>query len=62
VAVYRFYYLDPDDRIKSADVFHCDSDAEARARADQLLAASQYAGVDVWDRTQIVYRARKAPG
>jgi hypothetical protein len=41
------------------DVIHCDTDADARSRADALLAASGYAGIEVWDRIQVVYRARK---
>jgi hypothetical protein len=34
VAVYRCYYLDSADRIASTDVIHCDTDAQARSRAD----------------------------
>jgi hypothetical protein len=59
MSIYRFYYLGSADRVVAADVFHCDTDVEARSRADALLAASGYAGIEVWDRDQIVYRARK---
>ena len=41
VTVYR-YYLDARDRAVAADVLHSDSDAEARDRADRLLAGSDY--------------------
>ena len=60
VSVYRCYYLDSADHIASADVIHCDTDAQARSRADVLLAASGYPGIEVWDRSQVVYRARKS--
>jgi hypothetical protein len=59
MSIYRCYYLDSADRIASADVIYCDTDAEARSRADALLAASGYAGIEVWDRDQVVYRVRK---
>ena len=59
LTVYRFYYLDSADRIAAADVIYCDADAEAQARADSLLAASAYPGIEVWDQHQVVYRARK---
>ena len=59
MTVYRFYYLDSADRIAAADVIYCDADAEAQARADGLLAASDHAGIEVWDQHQVVYRARK---
>jgi hypothetical protein len=59
MSVYRFYYLDSTDRVAAADVIHCDTDAQAQARADKLLAASDHPGIEVWDRSQIVYRARK---
>jgi hypothetical protein len=59
MSVYRFYYLDSANRIAAADVGYCDTDAEAQARADKLLAASGHSGIEVWDRLQVVYRARK---
>ena len=59
MAIYRCYYLDFADRIASTDVIHCDTDAQGRSRADALLAASSYSSMEVWDRDQVVYRARK---
>jgi hypothetical protein len=59
LTVYRLYYLDSADRIAAADVIYCDADAEAQARADKLLAASNHSGIEVWDRVQVVYRAWK---
>jgi hypothetical protein len=60
VSVYRCYYTDYADRVVAVDVIHCDTDAEARVKADALLAASGHAAVEIWDRIQVVYRARKA--
>ena len=37
MSIYRCYYLDSADRIASTDVIYCDTDAEARSRADALL-------------------------
>ena len=59
MSVYRCYYLDSAGHIASTDVIHCDTDAQARSRADVLLAASGYSCIEVWDRDQVVYRARK---
>ena len=59
MAVYRLYYLDSADRVAAVDVIHCGTEAEARSRADKLLAASNHHGIEVWDRSQVVYRARK---
>jgi hypothetical protein len=43
----------------ATDVFHCEADAQAQARADRLLRASDHPGIEVWDRSQVVYHARK---
>jgi hypothetical protein len=58
VAIYRFYYLDARDRVAAAEVFHCDNDIDAQARADRLLTGSIHPGIEVWDRIQVVYRAQ----
>jgi hypothetical protein len=59
VAVYRFYFLDAADRVAAAEVFHCANDVDAQARADKLLTGSIHPAIEVWDRIQVVYRARK---
>jgi hypothetical protein len=56
----RCYYLDSADRVTSTDVIACETDAQAQARADILLIASDYSGIEVWDRDRKVYRTRKA--
>jgi hypothetical protein len=53
--------MDSADRVVAVDVIHCDTDAEARVKADALLAASNHVALELWDRTQVVYRARKTP-
>jgi hypothetical protein len=59
VPYYRCYYLDSADRVASTDVIACDTDSQAQARADILLIACGYAGIEVWDRSRVVYRVRK---
>jgi hypothetical protein len=59
VPIYRFYYLDSADRVAATEVIHCATDAQAQARADRLLAATDHPGIEVWDRSQVVYRVLK---
>jgi hypothetical protein len=59
---YRCYFLDSADHVAATDVIECETDACARARADVLLAACDYPGIEVWDRDRKVYRARKSDG
>ena len=62
---YRCYYLDSRDHVAATEVIACDTNALAQARADALLSACGYPGIEVWDRDRMVYRARKsatAPG
>jgi hypothetical protein len=56
---YRSYYLDAIDRVASVDVIQCDTDADAKARADRLLFASSHLGIEIWDRSRMVNRVRK---
>ena len=56
---YRCYYLTADDHVVATDFIACETDAEVGARADRLLAAGGYPGIEVWDRGRRVYRARK---
>ena len=59
VPVDRFYYLESADRVAATEVIYCDTDAQAQARADRLLAATDHPGIEVWDRSQVVYRTRR---
>jgi len=59
---YRYCFLDSVDRIAEFQVIAGRTDGEAQARADRLLAACGYPGIEVWDSGRQVYRARKADG
>jgi hypothetical protein len=56
---FRCYYLDSDNHVVSTGLIQCDSDAQAQACADILLAASLHAGIEVWDGPWKVYHADK---
>ena len=56
---YRCYYLDSADHVTATDVITCDTDALAQTRADTLLGACGYPGIEIWDRDRMVYRAQK---
>jgi len=58
--LYRCFFLDPADRIfGSDDLSECETDTQAQACADQLLATRGFPGVEVWDCERKVYSARK---
>ena len=59
VPFYRCFYLDSADRIASTGAIECDTDAEARARADILLRSGRYPGIEIWHRDRVVYRMLK---
>jgi hypothetical protein len=56
---HRCYYLDSADHVAAAEVIACDTDALAQARADIPPGACGYPGIEVWDRDEMAYRARK---
>jgi len=56
---YRYYFLDSADHITDFHLIECETDGQAQVRADRLLAACGYPGIEVWDRDRRVYRARK---
>jgi hypothetical protein len=56
---YRCYFLDSTDHVAGSDLIHCETDTQAQARADILLAACGYPGIEVWDCGRIVYCAQK---
>ena len=62
VPSYRVYFLDSGEHVAATDVIECDTDNQAQARADLLLAGSGYPGIEIWDRDRKVYRARKTDG
>ena len=56
---YRYHFLDSADHIAEFHLIECETDRQAQTRADRLLAAGAYPGIEVWDRDRRVYRARK---
>ena len=56
---YRYIFLDSSDHVADYHVIDSETDAQAQARADRLLAACGYPGIEVWDRDRKVYRVRK---
>ena len=56
---YRYYFLDSAGHIADFHLIECETDNQAQVRADRLLAACGYPGIEVWDRDRKVYRARK---
>jgi hypothetical protein len=53
---YRCYLLDCHDEIATVELVSCDSDMEARQRADTLLIQGpEFHGVEVWDLDRRVY-------
>jgi hypothetical protein len=56
---YRCYFLDAADHAAATEFIACATDVQAQVRADGLLAASGYPGIEVWDHGRRVYRARK---
>jgi len=56
---YRYHFLDSADHVADFHLIECETDSQAQARADRLLAACGYPGIEFWDRDRKVYRARK---
>ncbi|HUL10502.1 MAG TPA: hypothetical protein VLV76_29515 [Candidatus Acidoferrum sp.] len=59
VRSYRYYYLDSTDRVASTGLIDCDSDEEAQARAERLLAGADDAAIEVWDGSRKVHYAKR---
>jgi hypothetical protein len=51
---YRCYFTEVNDRIRSYQQIECENDAEAALKAQELLAASQFASAEVWQGKRIV--------
>jgi len=59
VRSYRYYYLDSADRIAPTGLIDCDSEEEAQARAERLLAGADEAAIEVWDGSRKVHDAKR---
>lgn len=51
---YRCYFTEGDDRIRSYEQMACENDAEAALKAQELLAASQFASAELWQGKRLV--------
>jgi hypothetical protein len=56
---FRFCFLDSTDCVADFHLIQCETDSQAKTRADRLLAAYGYLSIEVWDRGRRVYRAQK---
>jgi hypothetical protein len=52
--VYRCYLLGEDDKIKSAEVIECATDAAALQQAKRRLATCEHPMIEVWDKARRV--------
>ena len=57
---YRYCFLDCADHVAEFQLIECDTDGQAKTRADRLLAACGYPGIEVWEYGRRAYCARKA--
>jgi hypothetical protein len=59
---YRCYILDAEDHILQGHDLDCETDAQARARAEWLLAQDPYyCSAEVWKATRRVMRLERQP-
>ena len=54
---YRCYFLDVNNHVAADRFVECETDGMARARADELLADSEYPAMEIWDAGRFIYRA-----
>ena len=59
---YRCYLFDATNHIAADHFVECATDILARARADDLLAVTQYSAMEVWDGARFVYEAKQHSG
>jgi hypothetical protein len=58
---YHCFFLDAADQVAATLTICCGTDNEAQSRADEMLAVSDHAGVEIWIGGRSLYRSRK-PG
>ena len=55
---YRCYFLDANNHVAADHFFvECETDDRAQARADELLADTEYPAVEIWDGARFIYHA-----
>lgn len=52
--IYRCYFTDAADRIRTFEEIDCADDAAAALKVDELLAASQYNAAELWEGKRLV--------
>ena len=58
---YRYCFLDSAGRIAGFQLIACETDNQAQSRANRMLAAFGYPGIEVWDRERQVCRVPPQP-
>jgi hypothetical protein len=51
--------MDKDGEVVGVEMFDDAAESVAFARADQLVARHSYPAVEVWDHTEMIYRAER---
>lgn len=59
---YRCYFLDVTNHVAADHFVECETDDRAQARADELLADSEYPAMEVWEGARFVYQAMQHSG
>jgi hypothetical protein len=57
---FHCFFLDAVDQVAATLTINCRTDKEALSRADNMLAASDHVGVEVWIGGRRLYRSRKS--
>jgi hypothetical protein len=55
---YHCFFLDVADEVAATLTIRCGTDNEAQSRADEILAISDHAGVEIWIGGRSLYRSR----
>lgn len=58
---YTCRFLTGANRIDDVENFDCATDGLAQRRASLLLAKSDFAAIELWERDRLVFRDEKAP-
>ncbi len=59
---YRCYFLDAANHVAADRFVECGTDGLAQARADELLAVTEYPAMVIWDGARFVYQAMRRGG
>ena len=56
---YRCCFMGKDGEVIGVEIFDAVAESVACSRAEHLVARHGYAAVEVWDHTEMIYRAEK---